>query len=608
MTIKKRLCKTEPFLNIKKQRKRIIMKNTVKKILFLFSVLTILFSFSSCFTPELTKESIYEIAKESGYEGTLEEFIEEFRGKDGLGVSGVSVNESNHLIVTLSDGSKIDCGAVNVKDGKDGKDGSTVTIGENGNWYIDGADTGIKATAEDGEDGKDGKDGSTVTIGSNGNWYIDGIDTGLAAEGKDGEDGNNLSIGSNGNWFIDGVDTGRPARGEDGSSWLNGEGEPNGTLGSDGDFYLDTLTYDVYKKSFGAWSAIANFSAAATGAPVSPSLVAAKGFFSSVIINAYNNNQTSAAAGSGVIYKLDKASGDAYIITNYHVVFDSDSGAVFENINAWLFGLHTEEKTLNLEFVGGSMNEDIAVLRIQSSEVLKTSSAIAVDVGSLNDVFILDEVTAIGNAEGLGMSATRGCVSVDSEFLTLTGADGITEVQLSVFRIDAAVNHGNSGGGLFDKDGKLIGIVNAKMQSLEIDNIGFAIPVDIAVAVADNIISFCEGTELVNPQRVSFGIQMQIYDGGASFDSVSGKIFRKDTIEITDVTEESFADGKFLPGDVFKSIKINDTVYSIEREFEFSAVLFEFRTGDEITFFVMRNGVETPVSFTVTDDLYIDIV
>lgn len=90
--------------------------------------------------------------------------------------------------------------------GAKGQDGSTPTIGENNNWFIDGIDTGIPAKGQDGQDGEDGKDGqdgqtgqagqagqdgSVITIGDNGNWFIDGIDTGITAFGKNGENGKN---------------------------------------------------------------------------------------------------------------------------------------------------------------------------------------------------------------------------------------------------------------------------------------------------------------------------------------------------------------------------------------------------------------------------------
>ena len=111
--------------------------------------------------------------------------------------------------------------------GKDGQNGATPVIGENGNWWIGGVDTGVPAY---------GEDGATPEIGSNGNWWIDGVDTGIPAQGKDGQDGQdgempNITIGSNGNWYINGEDTGVPAQGKDGQDGNDGnDGEP-GTNG-----------------------------------------------------------------------------------------------------------------------------------------------------------------------------------------------------------------------------------------------------------------------------------------------------------------------------------------------------------------------------------------
>lgn len=71
--------------------------------------------------------------------------------------------------------------------------------------------------------GVDGKDGAVPVIGSNGNWFIDGVDTGIPARGRDGENGVTPEIGENGNWIIGGVDTGIPARGEDGANGVDGK-------------------------------------------------------------------------------------------------------------------------------------------------------------------------------------------------------------------------------------------------------------------------------------------------------------------------------------------------------------------------------------------------
>lgn len=110
-------------------------------------------------------------------------------------------------------------------------------IGENGNWYLKGEDTGHPSRGEKGEQGipgtkgetgAPGKDGAAPEIGANGNWYIDGKDTGKPSRGEKGEtgdkgetgapgeDGITPTIGANGNWFLGKDDTGKPSRGEAG--------------------------------------------------------------------------------------------------------------------------------------------------------------------------------------------------------------------------------------------------------------------------------------------------------------------------------------------------------------------------------------------------------
>lgn len=112
--------------------------------------------------------------------------------------------------------------------GADGKDGVTPNIGQNGNWWIDGEDTGIPAIGKDGEDGADGEDGK------------DGVDGEDGKDGVDGEDGQmpDITIGSNGNWWINGVDTGKPASGKDGA---------NGTPGADGESAYELWLKEVEK-------------------------------------------------------------------------------------------------------------------------------------------------------------------------------------------------------------------------------------------------------------------------------------------------------------------------------------------------------------------------
>ena len=122
-------------------------------------------------------------------------------------------------------------------DGKPGKDGETPYIGENGNWWIGFTDTKVKAAGTDGKDGEKGEDGETPYIGENGNWWIGETDTGVKAAGTDGTNGTNgadgltPSIGENGNWWIGATDTGVKAAGTDGADGKDGA---DGTNGVDG--------------------------------------------------------------------------------------------------------------------------------------------------------------------------------------------------------------------------------------------------------------------------------------------------------------------------------------------------------------------------------------
>lgn len=76
-----------------------------------------------------------------------------------------------------------------------------------------------------------------------------------------------------------------------------------------------------------------------------------------------------------------------------------------------------------------------------------------------------DSVIAIGNPNAGGIAVTQGILSMESEYITMTAADNVSTVQIRVMRVDAAINGGNSGGGLFNDSGELIGIVNAKVVS-----------------------------------------------------------------------------------------------------------------------------------------------
>ncbi len=137
-------------------------------------------------------------------------------------------------------------------DGKPGKDGETPYIGENGNWWIGFTDTKVKAAGTDGKDGEKGEDGETPYIGENGNWWIGETDTDVKAagtDGADGKDGETPYIGENGNWWIGATDTKVKAAGTDGKDGEKGEDGETPYIGENGNWWIGET--DTYVKAVG---------------------------------------------------------------------------------------------------------------------------------------------------------------------------------------------------------------------------------------------------------------------------------------------------------------------------------------------------------------------
>ena len=310
------------------------------------------------------------------------------------------------------------------------------------------------------------------------------------------------------------------------------------------------------------------------------------------------------SAGSGVIYQMNKASGDALIITNYHVVYDSSSrseNGIAEDITVYLYGSEVSGMEMKATYVGGSMYYDLAVLHVKGSDILKNSDATPVSIANSDEVQVGSTAIAIGNAEGSGISATSGVVSVDSEHITMTASDGFTAVDYRVMRIDTAVNQGNSGGGLFDKNGKLIGIVNAKTMEDGVENIGYALPSTVVVAVVDNIIDYCYGTSCENVMRPLLGVTVATTASNAVYDEESGMLTIVDTVEIHEV-ESGKLGSVFQVGDVLVSAKLNGTQKTLTRQHHIIDLLLTARVGDVVEFTVLRGGVETNLTVTITQD------
>ena len=315
------------------------------------------------------------------------------------------------------------------------------------------------------------------------------------------------------------------------------------------------------------------------------------------------------SGGAGIIYKLDKEAGDAYIITNYHVVYDASSTTqnhISNDISIYLYGLEATKYEIPATYVGGSMNYDIAILKVQGSTILTESSAVSVGVASSDDISVLDLAIAIGNPELRGISATVGHINVDSEEINLnmTTPEGTsTPINLRVMRTDAAVNAGNSGGGLFNIKGELIGIVNAKRAVDSIDNIGYAIPSSLVRAVADNIIAHCDNKANESLLKATLGIKTAAFECDVNYDTETGEIKKSETTKITEISEGSAADGKLSVGDVLVSISLAGKEYSITRYYHASEILLDARVGDTVVLTVLRAGETVEVTFIINSQM-----
>ncbi len=302
------------------------------------------------------------------------------------------------------------------------------------------------------------------------------------------------------------------------------------------------------------------------------------------------STQQYSQSGAGVIYSINKDEGIAYIITNYHVVYSSSSTIsthVSDTITVTPYG----GSAMSVSYVGGSATYDIAVLKV-TDEYFSSDFPIAVTLAS-DDVSVGQTAIAIGNPAGYGLSVTQGIVSVDSETITMEGIENSSDyVAMRVMRIDTAVNSGNSGGGLFDINGSLIGIVNAKSSDTSIENMAYAIPVSIASAVADNIINnngaFSKGT---------VGITYSIAESKAYLDTDG---FVKVTETVTIASAEGAAEDKLAEGDVVLSVTVDDIEYVVTRSFHLTDPLLRTKSGAQIKIKVLRENEEKEFEITLS--------
>ncbi len=190
--------------------------------------------------------------------------------------------------------------------------------------------------------------------------------------------------------------------------------------------------------------------------------------------NIFGQTTTRAVSGSGFII-----SEDGYILTNYHVI----SYAVVYGGD--LTVLMEDGTSYPAQIVGYVESNDVAVIKIDAKGLTP------VTLGDSDKMLVGEWVCAIGNPLGeLEYTATFGNISAQDRVITTTDDISGATTSINMFQIDAAVNHGNSGGPVYNSRGEVIGIVTAKYSDAEegIESLGFAIPINDAVSIATQLI------------------------------------------------------------------------------------------------------------------------
>lgn len=291
----------------------------------------------------------------------------------------------------------------------------------------------------------------------------------------------------------------------------------------------------------------------------------------------YKNNQL-AGSGSGVIYKKDGKT--VYVITNHHVI---DGATAIEVI-------YSNGKSVKAELVGSDQYGDIAVL--------KMSVDFDVEAYSLGDSDLLDSgetVMAIGSPLGIEYAGTvtQGIVSANKRTISVDlNEDGKEDWDMNVIQTDAAINPGNSGGALINAKGELVGITSMKYSSEEVEGMGFALPINDAVKLVDEII------ETGKVSRPTLGISGVSLDGYSSYELYMYRIQTNlnKGIYVADVQSGSAA-GKagIQVGDVITEFDGKEiTSYK-----DFLTMLYAKSSKDKVVLTINRDGKTSKVNVTL---------
>ena len=279
----------------------------------------------------------------------------------------------------------------------------------------------------------------------------------------------------------------------------------------------------------------------------------------------YGQSQVESGAGSGVII-----SSDGYILTCDHVV----SGA--SNITVTI-----GDKDYPATIIGEDSTSDIAVIKIEADGL---TPAI---VGDSNKLAVGDNVLAVGNPLGeLGGTVTGGMISALNRSVTIQGTNSTNT--MSLIQMDASVSPGNSGGGLFNMNGELVGIVNAKSSSSDAEGLGFAIPINDAIKVAQDLLENGYVTG-----RPYMGITYLAVTDAQTAQQLGVNAYG---IYVADVVKGGPADKAGL--------KVGDRIVSIDgtevaQKTDLGTIIQQHSAGDTLSITIARDGQMQTVSLTL---------
>ncbi len=282
----------------------------------------------------------------------------------------------------------------------------------------------------------------------------------------------------------------------------------------------------------------------------------------SVQTDSWLQSYVTEGAGSGVII-----SKDGYIMTNNHVIDGASKVTVTTRGG----------KSYEAEIVGADSTNDVAVIKVDASDLT------AATYGNSDQIKVGDMAVAIGNPLGeLGGTVTAGIISAKDRELTIDGAT------MNLIQTDSSINPGNSGGGLFNDEGQLIGLVVAKSSGSDVEGLGFAIPINTAADVAEQLMDkgYVSGQPMTG---------MTYTEGSSGIESMFGSSSGSVYIYSVDTAKARLAG--FRAGDIVFAIN-GEQITSID---DVSAIVTAHKVGDKLKYTIVRDGKTKALTITLQE-------